>query len=263
MRSMLRFLMLIMVMAVIAPTSLQAQKEKKKKEKKEYVWKMPELTNNKDFDTYLLTCDTLNTRIREYCDNIVFYEVKKIHETDENGNVLMDENGQPKEIYAVVDSENHIRGSKEAIFQYADMILNGTNIILDMANITLLTASATTALPSLGLNAFSYGKYLKAGPKLVQYGGQEIKEILTKCRAQAKQIRAYKNSFTEAGDLIDPQADTSNLDGVNLNDVPTITKPSGELAAELEKAKQENANAKDVDTDAFDEDAFDEEVACR
>lgn len=263
MKNVFQFVLLVMAIAMVVPTSLQAQKKKGKKEKKEYVWKMPELTKNKDFDTYLLTCDTLNSRIREYCDSIVFYEVKKIQQTDDEGNLVLDENGQPKEIYAVVDEENHIRGSKEAIFQYADMILSGTSILLDMTNITLLTASATTALPSLGLNAFSYAKYLKAGPKLIQYGGQEIKEILQKCRTQAKQIRAYKNSFTESGELLDPQADTSNLDGVNLNDVPTITKPSGELAAELEKARQENANAKDTDEDAFDEDAFNEELACR
>ena len=51
----------------------------------------------------------------------------------------------------------------------------------------------------------------------------------------------------------DDELDVSNLEGVNLNDVPTITKPSEELAQELEKAKQENANAKDADEDAFED----------
>lgn len=256
MKRLINLMLLVLAIAVAAPTSMQAQKKKEKKEKKakkEFVWELPELTKNKDFDKYLLTCDTLNSRIRTYCDSIVFYEVKKIQETDANGNVIMDENGKPKEIYAVVDNENHIRGSKEAIFQYADMILSGTSIILDMANITVLTATATTALPSLGLKALSYGKYLKAGPIMAKDGAVEIKEIVSKCRTQAKAIRAYKNSFTESGELIDPQADVSNLEGVNLNDVPTITKPSEELAQELEKAKQENANAKDADEDAFED----------
>ncbi len=254
MKRFINFMFLLMAIAIVAPTAVQAQKKKKeKKPKKEFVWEMPELTKNAEFDEYLLSCDTLNTRIREYCDGIVFYEVKKIQETDENGNVLKDENGNPKEIYAVVDSANHIRGSKEAIFQYANMILSGTNIILDMANIALLTTSATTALPSLGMKSFSYAKYLKAGPNIVKLGTQEIKEIVTKCREQSKDIRAYKNSFTESGELIDPTADVSNLDGVNLSDVPTITKPSSELANELELAKQENANAQEADEDAFDE----------
>lgn len=253
MKRLINLLLLILVIAVVAPISMQAQKKKEKKVKKEFVWEMPELTKNKDFDTYLLTCDTLNSRIRAYCDGIVFYEVKKIQEIDASGNVIMDENGNPKEIYAVVDNENHIRGSKEAIFQYADMILSGTNIILDMANMSVLTVSATASLPSLGLKALSYGKYLKAGPIMVKDGAIEIKEIVGKCREQAKAIRAYKNSFTESGELINPQADVSNLEGVNLNDVPTITKPSEELALELEKAKQENASAKDADEDAFED----------
>lgn len=253
MKRLINLMLLVLAIAVVAPASVQAQKKKEKKAKKEFVWEMPELTKNEDFDKYLLTCDTLNARIRTYCDSIVFYEVKKIQEVDTNGNVIMDENGKPKEIYAVVDHENHIRGSKEAIFQYADMILSGTSIILDMANIAVLTATATTALPSLGLKAFSYGKYLKAGPIMVKDGTIEIKEIVSKCRTQAKAIRAYKNSFTETGELIDPQADVSNLEGVNLNDVPTITKPSEELAQELEKAKQENASAQEADEDAFED----------
>lgn len=253
MKRLINLMLLVLAIAMVAPVSMQAQKKKERKAKKEFVWEMPELTKNEDFDKYLLTCDTLNSRIRAYCDSIVFYEVKKIQEVDDNGNVIMDENGKPKEIYAVVDNENHIRGSKEAIFQYADMILTGTNIILDMANITVLTATATTALPSLGLKAISYGKYLKAGPIMVKDGAVEIKEIVSKCRTQAKAIRAYKNSFTESGELIDPQADVSNLEGVNLNDVPTITKPSGELAQELEKAKQENASAQEADEDAFED----------
>ena len=245
MKRLINLLLLVLVIAVVAPISMQAQKKKEKKVKKEFVWEMPELTKNKDFDTYLLTCDTLNSRIRAYCDGIVFYEVKKIQEIDASGNVIMDENGNPKEIYAVVDNENHIRGSKEAIFQYADMILSGTNIILDMANMSVLTVSATASLPSLGLKALSYGKYLKAGPIMVKDGAIEIKEIVGKCREQAKAI--------ESGELINPQADVSNLEGVNLNDVPTITKPSEELALELEKAKQENASAKDADEDAFED----------
>ena len=138
MKRLINLMLLALAIAVVAPTSMQAQKKKEKKEKKEFVWELPELTKNEDFDKYLLTCDTLNSRIRAYCDSIVFYEVKKIQETDANGNVIMDENGKPKEIYAVVDNENHIRGSKEAIFQYADMILSGTSIILDMANILYL-----------------------------------------------------------------------------------------------------------------------------
>lgn len=247
MKRLINLMLLVLAIAVVAPASMQAQK------KKEFVWEMPELTKNEDFDKYLLTCDTLNDRIRAYCDSVVFYEVKKIQEVDANGDVIIDENGRPKEIYAVVDHENHIRGSKEAIFQYADMILNGTSIILDMANIAVLTATATTALPSLGLKAFSYGKYLKAGPIMVKDGTLEIKEIVSKCRTQAKAIRAYKNSFTETGELINPQADVSNLEGVNLNDVPTITKPSEELTQELEKAKQENASAQEADEDAFEE----------
>ncbi len=241
-----------MIMILVLPQSSRADKKEKKKEKKPYEWVMPNLSGNEDMDKYLLACDTMFNQVKTYKEGITFYEVKKIQITDENGAVVTDENGNPKEVYAVVDENNTIRGAGEALAQYLQMTLAGTNLILDMTNIGLLTTTAGLALPKLGLGAITYGKYIKAGPKLIGMASSEIKGIVKDCRAQARNIRAYKKNFSEKGELLDPQVDLSNLDGTNLADVPTVQKPQAEYEKEILSAAEEDKNAAAVDDDAFD-----------
>lgn len=252
MRDLIRWSLLAMAMVLALPQSSWADKKEKKKEKKPYEWVMPNLSGNEDMDKYLLACDTMFNQVKTYKEGITFYEVKKIQITDENGTVVTDENGNPKEVYAVVDGNNTIRGAGEALAQYLQMTLAGTNLILDMTNIGLLTTAAGLALPKLGLGAITYGKYIKAGPKLIGMASSEIKGIVKDCRAQARNIKAYKKNFSEKGELLDPQADLSNLDGTSLADVPTVQKPQAEYEKEILSAAEEDKNASAVDDDAFD-----------
>lgn len=175
-------------LGIVMPQSMMAEK-KEKKEKKGYVWEMPKLTGNKEFDEYLLKCDTLNTRIRSYCDAITFYQMCPVIATD---------NGQPdgQEIdrqWCMVDTTtNTLRSPNMAFSQNLQLILSYPAIALDMTGLAVYTASATTALPKLGLKSLSYAKYLKAGPNIVAYGGKEMKKIYKMARKQAKQIKDLK-----------------------------------------------------------------------
>lgn len=219
MKTLLKALVLVLIGLMVLPSGAQAQK--KKKEKKPFVWELPKLTGNEDFDKYLLTCDTLYTRIQHYNDSITYYKVLQA----ETGQV--DDTGKPLYKYLIVDAEGNARTPMRALAQYADFILTGTNIILDCTNLSLLTAVATTTLPSLGFSALSHAKYLKAGPKIVGMGGKEIKEIVTSCKAQAKDIRALKKSSTNTGD---------NKNAVMISsEVPTEVEIIKETDANLDK----------------------------
>lgn len=233
-----KYLVLFVAVLMLLPCGAQAQKKEKK-----FEWKLPKLTENKEFDTYLLTCDTLYTRIQAYNDSIVYY---KVAQTDTGEK---DDAGQPLYKYAVIDDEGNARNTGRALLQYADFILTGTNIVLDCANLTLLTASATTALPSLGLNALSYGKYLKAGPKIVGMGGKEIKEIVSSCKTQAKAIRALRKSSTNTGDNKDVVMISSQVpEGVEI-----IQKTQEEMDAMVNNAvKEEVGGADEIDDSIFD-----------
>ncbi|MBQ2674320.1 MAG: hypothetical protein IJG07_06540 [Prevotella sp.] len=217
------------------------KKEKKKKEKKPFVWEMPKLTGDKTFDDYLKTCDTLYNRIRNYSDGIVFYQVKKGLVTDKK-------TGEQKEVMGVFDEQGNYRSSGKALAQYAQLALQGTGIIADLALITTSTAAATTALPGLGMKAFSYGKYLKAGPKIVQMGTDEIGEIVKMTKTQAKEIRALRKGYNEEGQLKDPSINPADIDGVDLTKAETIQiEDPDKLAEQMAQAKEEDKTVGEVE----------------
>lgn len=244
MKTCLKAVVLVLIALMVVPCGAQAQK--KKKEKKPFVWELPKLTGNKDFDEYLLTCDTLYTRIQHYNDSIVYYKVEQA----ETGQT--DDTGKPLYKYQIVDAEGNVRTPGRALAQYADFILTGTNIILDCTNLSLLTATATASLPSLGFNALSYGKYIKAGPKIVGMGGKEIKEIVTSCKAQAKAIRALKKSSTNTGDNKNAVMISSEIP----SEIEVVKKTSEEFDAKASQVVTDEAveNADNNFDDIFDAD---------
>lgn len=182
---------------------------KPKKESKPYEWKMPALTGNADFDQYLLKCDTINTRISSYCNDITFYQMRP---------VVVTENGQEGEQefdrqWCMIDPEtNTLRSSNAAFKQNLDIILSYPMLVLEMTSLATYTASATTALPNLGLKSVSYAKYLKAGPKMIAAGGAEMKKIYKAARAQAKQIKDLKAGKVDDDYARNAEVEASSVD---------------------------------------------------
>lgn len=247
MKKLFTILLCSLALGVVMPQQAFGQddkkekKEKKKKERKPFVWEMPELTGDDTFDGYLKTCDTLYNRIRTYSDSIVFYQVKKGVVTDKK-------TGEKKEVMGVFDEQGNYRSSGKALQQYAELALQGTSLIADLALITTSTAAATASLPGLGMKAFSYGKYIKAGPKIVQMGTQEIGEIVKLTREQAKQIRALRKGYNEEGQLKDASVDPSNIDGVDLSNVETVEiEDPDKLAEQMAQAKSEDSAIGEVE----------------
>ncbi len=232
------FKMTICALALtMAPSWVGAQDGKKEKKKAE--WKMPEkLSGNAIIDTYLLSCDTLNTRVQEYNENITYYRVVAIETVDDNGQPVLNEDGTRKKEVQIVDDNNVVRNSAQVWQQYTDWILTGTSITADCVSIAAQTISATAELPKLGLGALTYAKYVKAGPNIIAKAGTEVKEIVASIKEQRASIRAYKKAYSESGELLDPSIDPSNIDGVNLADIPVVAKSTKDLYAEREAAKQ-------------------------
>lgn len=204
---------LLLTLCVVALGVLFSQttwaEKKSKKESKPYEWKMPALTGNADFDRYLLKCDTINKRISSYCDGITFYQMRP---------VVVTENGQEGEQeidrqWCMIDPEtNTLRSSNAAFKQNLDIVLSYPALLLEMTSLATYTASATTALPSLGLKSVSYAKYLKAGPKMIAAGGAEMKKIYKAARAQAKQIKDLKAGKVDDDYARNAEVEASSVD---------------------------------------------------
>lgn len=192
MKTLNKIVLTLLAILLIAPICVNAKDDKKKKkEKKAYEWKMPEeLSGNETIDTYLLTCDTLWTKVQSYAEGMTTY----IYKTDTLRNV----NGADYVMAHMENAEGQYLTKAATNWQFVEAITIGAEIVLDATNIGLQTASATMALPELGLKALSYGKYVKAGPKIIEKAGTEIKELATLRRVQ---YQGWKEMKTNA---IDP-----------------------------------------------------------
>lgn len=231
----------IVIALMIVPLSASAKKDKEKapKVKRPFEWVMPELTGNEDFDTYLLTCDTLYNSIRTFADEIPVYNVvyHRVPDPEDPTKCLYNEDGTPELTAHIEDVDGKVRNTGGVLAQYAEIIFTGTNLLLECTNITVLTASATASLPSLGLGAISYAKYVKAGPVIANMGLAECKEIVERLKTQSAEIKALKEGSSTEGELSDVIMSVTNLpEGVVAEDLPIMSE---EKIAECEAAASE------------------------
>lgn len=240
--------LLICLFTFTAATTVQAKDNKEKKPKKEFKWELPELTGNTNFDQYLLKCDTIYNRIRCYSDSIDSYHVVLDYNIDAQGDTIF--------IPKVIDNEGRARGTVLAGMQYLQWTTNGASLLLDIAGISVYTASATTALPSLGaMKALSYGKYLKAGPKIAQMGTKEFKEILDNAKEQRRLIKKIREYYKTLDDKENPnaQADANKIIAENFQNVLREMRTDEQRAADKEQEAKDNALAQQAGYNPDDE----------
>ncbi|MDR3268182.1 MAG: hypothetical protein LBT83_03850 [Tannerella sp.] len=209
--------------------------QKEQKPKKVFNWldmRPKKLSGNVDMDAYILYCDTIWDRIQNYKESIAFFKLDTIWSPTEKCKVvkIVDEEGNPKNF--------------SASFQQGVMItLTGTNIILDAANITLLTASAGTAIVGNPLLAISYSKCLAGGPIIVKLAYNEVKEIVDATKVQMTDIKQMKKSQLEGS------TDQAIILPMEEGEIPDPDKIA--LLADIDKGNSDNES--DIDFGKLDE----------
>lgn len=194
----------LLAVLVMVPTSMNAQDNKKKKKaKKEFVWDWDHVkSGNKDVDEYLMACDTLWNNITQYQENITAYEYKE-------DTLKLDDKYY---IMAWMQTKDNALLTKAAAnWQLVESVTSGIGIVTSSVQIAAQTATATMALPSLGLKAFSYGKYVKAGPMIIGKAGKEIKEIVVLRKEQMNKWKAMRQDAIDPAILF-PDMDPALLD---------------------------------------------------
>jgi hypothetical protein len=167
------------------------------KEKKKYEWNWDGTkSGNEDFDEYLLKVDTLWNKIKTYHETLDKFTYKE--------DTLSVDGKYYVVAYMTTDEGQYVTRST-VNWQFSEAILQSSQIVLDATDAALLTTSATMALPSLGLNALSFGKYLKGGPVVIGRGTGEMKTVWSLRKQQAKRWKAMKE------DAVDPSTLSLNL----------------------------------------------------
>ena len=244
----LRYLLSFCFMLSMTISATAEEEEKTLAERLNITWpddKRPDVSNIKEFDEYVAECDTLMDSLKVYVNQITWYKVSKIK--------VVNEDGTTSEILAVVDENDKVRNTSRALRQYMDMISSGTSLAAGAVTITAATAAATSALAKKGFKALKYAKYMTVGPKLAKVCGEGVLDIVKNSRKQAAAIRALKQNFNENGELINPDMDLSQIEGLDINSLPTVEKTKDQLTEEFAAAVSEGAgeDISDEDIDAL------------
>lgn len=243
-----KFAMLLLAMLVAMPSEINAAKEKK--EKKPYEWNWDKkLSGNKGVDDYLLAVDSIWYKMKDLNMAMERYEYKE--------DTIM-KNGKIYVAAHMEDPEGNYVTRGTVNWQFAQTTTLSADIVLEATQIALQTATATMSLPSLGMGALTYGKYVKAGPKVLGMATTGIKDIWHVAVAQAKRWNKMKKESVDPtavwGELTDKQKEVCNkclyIREVNdpeefktIEKILRANKSQEQLDAEAEAYTNELANA--------------------
>ncbi len=161
-----------------------------KKEKKGLKWEWDGTkSGNVTIDNYLLQIDTLYNKVQSYQQSLDAYVMKDT--------TLQLKPGKWYQIAWMVDSQGRILTRSTVNWQCVQAYSLGASIILDMTNAGLGSATAALALPSLGLKALKFGKYVKGGPTVISEGTKAIKAVRGKWIANSRKWKAMKDGAIE------------------------------------------------------------------
>jgi len=145
-------------------------------------------SENETIDNYLVQIDTLYRNIQEYKNNFDSYTMK---------DTTLSINGKYYQIAWMEDSEKNVMTRGSVNWQCVEAYTLGARAILDMTQAGLGTASATAALPSLGLKAFKFAKYVKGGPAVISEGINTIKALRGKWIGNSRKWKAIHDGAVE------------------------------------------------------------------
>ena len=182
----LLFVSLALIMLSTTVNTVQAAKEKKTKEIK-WDWDGTK-SGNKIIDDYLVCIDTTYRNIQRYKEQMDSYKF-----IDTTLNI----NGKYYAAAYMLNSQGQLVTRGQVNWQCVEAVMNGVNLVFDITNAQLATATATMELPNLGLNALKFGKYVKGGAAVFVQGLKEVKAVRGKWLANSKTWKSLKNGAIE------------------------------------------------------------------
>ena len=156
------------MLTLFGQTNAVGQESSKKSKGIKWEWDGKTLSGNTEIDTYIKTIDTLYNKVQGYTETLDKY--KMVTERFEL-------NGKKYELAYMLDEQGQIITRGTVNWQCVQAIMQGTNIVLDMTNASLMSANAALTLPKLGFKALKFGKYVKGGPAVISAGTKAIKDV--------------------------------------------------------------------------------------
>lgn len=183
-------------------------------------------------------------------DNVPVYTVKKVIETDAQGDTLRNDDGTVRAHYLVLDKDDKVCDPNTAKKMINSRLKAYGGIIAKTGGGALIGAVAGGLLSkkkNTGEILAGAGTGLLAGLALSQSEIAKVKELNASLKAYRKTIEAYQKTFTEEGIPVDASIDLSNVDGIDFTKSEELTKDAAEVKAELAASKLEGDSLEDID----------------
>lgn len=181
---------------------------------------------------------------KEFLENVPSYQVTPIVTKDDNGNIIMNEDGTPRISYYLVDKDGNVCDVNTAK-KHLKAAWKSGGIILAKVGV----GAATGALASKGTGGNALiGAGVGAAVGLLTSADdiKKVKEqmkLMKECNAV---LEVYQQTFTEEGLPKDASADLTNVEGIDFTKTEQITKSAAEIRDELAKSRDEGASLPDL-----------------
>ena len=182
-----KILLIALALVTLGTTVSTIQAAKKKTKEIKWDWDGTK-SGNETIDNYLVCIDTTYRNIQQYKEQMEGYEMKF-------DTITID--GKYYAVAYMLNSKGEMVTRGEVNWQCAQAVIHGVNIVLDITNAQLSSATAVMALPELGLSALSFAKYVKGGAAVFTQGITEVKAIRGQWVSNSKKWKSLKNGAIE------------------------------------------------------------------
>lgn len=176
-------------------------------------------------------------------EKIPVYSVQLVKVTDDNGNVLKNEDGTEVMRVYLVDQDGNKR-SKEAVEAQHAKLRKLTNKIVGNVVGDAAIGAAGALLSGKGLKGAAVGAAGGAavGALFSSKDIAEAKKLKKNLKEQEKLLAEYSKSFTSEGEVVDASVDLSSLSFIDLNADNVASMTSSEIKSLTEDPAFQNAD---------------------
>lgn len=163
-------------------------KKGKKKDKAEetVTWDNPKMSGNKEMDNYLKAVTAVWKTTQEMISkSSVGYKMEE--------NYVTQSDGSQKKVVTLTDTKGNKIDIAEAIQNNEKVIQMEKALAQKIIDADLYLPSATLSVPSMGDNMFTYGRYIKLGPKVTAQCRRQASEIVEMKEAENEVLRGLLN----------------------------------------------------------------------
>lgn len=175
----------------------------------------------------------------DFLKNVPYYTVKKVIETDTEGNPVKNEDGTIKYTFQLIDKDGNVGDRNTAKKHLNSALKSGAIILAKVGGGATAGALIGKKVGKSKKNAW-IGAGIGAAVGLIGSAGdiKKVKEQVKLLKDCKRTLSLYEKTFTEEGTPIDATVDLTNVDGFNFMACEEISKTSEDIKKELLASKQ-------------------------